>query len=65
MTRSGWKAGWKAVFLATALTGGRLGAQAPPQSVYYVYVAAESQDQVALVRFGPEGTEVAKVIEAG
>ncbi len=65
MTRSGWKAGWKAVFLATALTAGRLGAQAPPQSVYYVYVAAESQDQVALVRFGPEGTEVAKVIEAG
>jgi DNA-binding beta-propeller fold protein YncE len=69
MTRPGWQAGWKAVllatFLATALMGGRLDAQAPPQSVYYVYVAAESQDQVALVRFGPGGTEVAKVIEAG
>ena len=59
------RSGWKAFLLATALAGGRLGAQAPPQAVYYVYVAAESQDQVALVRFGPEGAEVAKVIEAG
>lgn len=32
---------------------------------YYVYVAAESDDEVALVRFGPDGTEVARTIPVG
>jgi DNA-binding beta-propeller fold protein YncE len=39
-------------------------AQEPPTAAYYVYVAAESQDEVALVRFGPGGAEVARTIEA-
>jgi DNA-binding beta-propeller fold protein YncE len=41
-----------------------LKAQEPPRADYYVYVAAESQDQVALVRFGPGGAEVSRTIEA-
>lgn len=32
--------------------------QDAPVDEYFVYVAAESQDQVALVRFGPGGTQV-------
>lgn len=32
---------------------------------YYLYVAAESDDEVALVRFGPDGTEVAQTIPVG
>lgn len=32
---------------------------------YYVYVAAESDDTVQLVRFGPEGGEVVKTITVG
>ena len=32
---------------------------------YYAYVCAESEDQVALVRFGPDGAEVVKNIEVG
>jgi len=39
-------------------------AQDSPQADYYVYVAAESQDEVALVRFGPGGAEVVRTIEA-
>jgi DNA-binding beta-propeller fold protein YncE len=37
----------------------------PPEASYFVYVAAESQDEVALVRFGPQGTEVAQSIPVG
>ena len=37
----------------------------PPATDYYVYVAAESQDEVALVRFGPGGTEVVRETSVG
>lgn len=33
--------------------------------VYYVYVCAESEDEVAIVRHGPGGTEVVKTISVG
>jgi len=42
-----------------------LAAQERPAGDYYVYVAAESEDEVALVRFGPEGAEVAERIAVG
>ena len=38
---------------------------APPSREYYAYVCAESEDQVALVRFGPSGIEVTKTITVG
>ena len=37
----------------------------PPVRSYYVYVCAESDDQVALVRYGPSGIEVLKTIRVG
>jgi DNA-binding beta-propeller fold protein YncE len=37
----------------------------PPRRDYWAYVCAESEDQVALVRFGPQGAEVARTIEVG
>lgn len=46
------------------LSGSGLRAQEPTDAAYYVYVAAESQDQVALVRFGPEGASVERTISA-
>ncbi len=53
--------------LATALAGG--GPPAPdlesPTRDYYVYVCSESEDEVALVRFGPGGLEVQRKIEVG
>ena len=36
-----------------------------PTRNYYAYVAAESEDQVELIRFGPGGLEVAKSISVG
>ena len=33
--------------------------------VYWLYVAAESEDEVALIRFGPDGAETAKTIPVG
>lgn len=37
----------------------------PPARSYYVYVCAESDDQVALVRYGPGGAEVVRTIAVG
>ena len=37
----------------------------PPARSYYVYVCAESEDEVALVRYGPGGVEVVKTITVG
>lgn len=37
----------------------------PPARSYYVYVCAESDDQVALVRYGPGGAEVVRTIPVG
>jgi DNA-binding beta-propeller fold protein YncE len=46
---------------------GTLDASAQSESgrSYYAYVCAESDDEVALVRFGPNGTEVLKRISVG
>ena len=41
------------------------GAPDPPQRSYYVYVAAESDDEVSIVRYGPGGAEVVKTITVG
>ena len=40
-------------------------AQSAPDSSYYVYVCAESDDEVALVRYGPDGLRVVKTIVVG
>lgn len=37
----------------------------PPSKTYYVYVCAESEDEVAVIRFGPDGLEVVKTIAVG
>ncbi len=37
----------------------------PPARSYYVYATAESDDEVAIVRFGPGGAEVLKTITVG
>ena len=37
----------------------------PPPRSYYVYVCSESDDEVALVRYGPGGLEVVKTIVVG
>ena len=37
----------------------------PPIRSYYAYVCAESEDEVALVRYGPEGLDVVKTIVVG
>ena len=50
--------------IASTTIAGRVRAQEPPGADYYVYVAAESQDEVALVRFGPGGAVVVRTIEA-
>ena len=36
-----------------------------PRRSYYVYVCAESEDEVAVVRYGPSGLEVIKTITVG
>ena len=40
-------------------------ASEPVDHDYYVYVAAESDDMVHLVKFGPDGGEVVRTIEVG
>ena len=40
-------------------------AQRPPDRDYLVYVVCESADKIALVRFGPKGARVERVIETG
>ncbi len=37
----------------------------PPSREYHAYVCAESDDEVALVRFGPSGIEVVRTITVG
>ena len=37
----------------------------PPPRSYYVYVCAESDDEVAIVRYGPSGAEVVKTVGVG
>ncbi len=45
------------------ITGAHL--RTAPQQTYYFYVCAESDDEVALVRYGPAGLEVAKTVKVG
>ena len=59
-------------FLAASLVAGScfgatttLASGDPVENNYYVYVAAESEDTVHLVRFGPDGGEVLKTIRVG
>ena len=37
----------------------------PPSRNYYAYVCAESEDEVALIRFGPSGIGIVKTIAVG
>ena len=37
----------------------------PPGRSYYVYACAESEDEVAVVRYGPGGLEVVKTVRVG
>ena len=37
----------------------------PPARSYYAYVCAESEDEVALVRYGPRGLEVVRTVTVG
>ena len=58
---------------AALLTAGLLAGLAAPASAqsdvagrsYYVYVAAESEDEVSVVRYGPAGAEVVKTLTVG
>ena len=36
-----------------------------PSQSYFVYVCAESDDEVAIIRYGPDGTEVVKTVRVG
>jgi DNA-binding beta-propeller fold protein YncE len=40
-------------------------ASRPPEADYWIYVAAESEDEVALIRFGPGGAKVQQTIPVG
>ena len=51
------------VAVAVSLAAGA--APDPPRRSYYAYVAAESDDEVSVVRYGPTGTEVVKTIGVG
>ncbi len=51
--------------LAVTTTAGAAEAPDRPQRSYYVYVAAESDDEVSIVRYGPDGAEVVKTIPVG
>lgn len=54
-----------ATLLVLAAASIASGAQKPVTSTYYVYVAAESDDTVDLVRFGPDGGTLVKSIPVG
>ena len=49
----------------SVLAAAPLPAQDPPSADYYVYVAAESADEVYKVRFDGTAAEVVKVIDVG
>ena len=55
----------RAALLLALLAPAAARAQERPSGEYYVYVAAESEDQVSLVRFGPDGAEVVEDIVVG
>lgn len=49
----------------TAAAAATFAGQSPLRTTYYAYVAAESDDTVDLVRFGPSGGELVKRIPVG
>lgn len=54
------------ITLSFGLSGASIvAATGPPDSHFYVYVCAESDDEVALVRYGPDGLHVVKTIAVG
>jgi DNA-binding beta-propeller fold protein YncE len=61
--RTGPTIGWLAA--GALISAPALPAQEAPQGDYYVYAAAESQDEVSLIRFGPGGAEVVETIVVG
>ena len=56
-----------AVLLCLVLGPARQASAAPdpPTRSYYAYVCSESEDEVALVRYGPRGLEVVKTVVVG
>ena len=54
-----------ALFLAVSVARLATAAPDPPTRSYYAYVCAESEDEVAIVRYGPGGLEVVKTIVVG
>ena len=51
--------------LLAAPAGPAPAAPDPPRRSYYVYACAESEDEVAVVRYGPDGLEVVKTVRVG
>ena len=54
-----------AATLGVAASGPAGAAPEPPPRSYYVYVCAESDDEVSVVRYGPGGAELVKTIPVG
>ena len=54
-----------ALCLLSAVLAARAAGPEPPVRNYFVYVCAESDDEVALVRYGPDGLDVVKTIAVG
>lgn len=63
----GWFLAATAAFLGAATVPLAAGGQQPPPpaATYWVYVGAESADELLRIRFGPEGAKVEKVIAVG
>jgi DNA-binding beta-propeller fold protein YncE len=63
----GWALAGIGVLGVAVGLGGSAQAEAPdpPVRSYYVYAAAESDDEVAIVRYGPDGAEMVKTITVG
>ena len=53
------------VLLGGSAPGAAEAAPEPPARSYYVYVCAESDDEVSVVRLGPGGVEVMKTLTVG
>jgi DNA-binding beta-propeller fold protein YncE len=51
--------------LALSLIGETAKAQRPPDREYFVYLVCESADQIAVVRFGPEGARLDHTLHTG
>jgi DNA-binding beta-propeller fold protein YncE len=54
-----------AAALAVCLLNEMAWAQRPPDNEYFVYLVCESADQIAVVKFGPEGARVDHALHTG